>query len=345
VRFLYPEYFFGGLAGIVILFFVYLWANRRAKKRLRLFLGPAIRRVSHLDKVYARRRLKALLFLLALLSIVTALARPVLEPEEREVERIGTDFFVVLDASKSMLATDTVEGNRLKTAKLAIKKLLDASKGDRVGLVVFSGKGFLRAPLTFDFVAYQLALDHVSASNTQPGGTNLQEGLETVAAAMEPMDLKHKSVILISDGEELESDAVSYARQMATEQGITVHSVAVGTIEGAKIELSRKGSKVYYQRDAYGNYVTSRMDRSLLRRVAEAGRGKFIELDEEGDALTNLYYESLKPLGDEAESAKANDAVECFPIPLLVGFFLLFIQALIPEKNIRHTPRAILIDE
>ncbi len=344
MRFVYPEILGGGLIGILGLVAVFMWSNWRAKKRLRLFLGPAIERVENLSSVYARSRLKALFFLTGLLFIVIAMARPVLEPEDQEIKRIGMDYFIVLDGSKSMLATD-MESNRLEAAKRAIKKLLDVSKGDRVGLVVFAGKGYLRAPLTFDFAAYNLVLDHVSASNTYPGGTSLQSGLERVSEAMAPMDLKQKAVIVISDGEELEGDAVGFARRMASEDDITVHTVAVGTLEGAKIELYRRGDRIYYQRDAYGSEVVSRMDRSLLRRVAEAGRGKFIELDEDGDALTNLYYESLKPLGDEADATTMKGYVEFFPIPLFIGIVILLLQTVIPEKNLRHTPRAILIDE
>ncbi|WP_269540891.1 vWA domain-containing protein [Cerasicoccus fimbriatus] len=344
MRFVYPEIFWGGLGFLVLLLAVFVWSNWRAKRRMRLFLGPAIQRVANLRAIYARSRLKALLFLLGLLMILIGLARPVLEPEDQEIKRIGMDYFIVLDGSKSMLATD-MESNRLEASKRAIKKLLEASKGDRVGLVVFAGKGFLRAPLTFDFAAYNLVLDHVSASNTYPGGTNLEGGLERVADAMADMDLKHKAVIVISDGEELEGDAVGFARQMYNEHGIVTHAVAAGTMTGAKIELSRRGDRVYYQRDAYGTEVTSRMDRSLLRRVAEAGRGKFIELDEDGDALVDLYYESLKPLGDEADVTTMKGYVEFFPIPLLIGLALLLVQTVIPEKNIRHTPRAILTDE
>jgi len=341
MRLVYPEIFWGGLAFLFCLLLVFFWANWRAKRRLRVFLGPAIRRVENLKAVYGRSRLKALIFLLGLLFILLALARPVIEPEDQEIKRIGMDYFIVLDGSKSMLATD-LEPNRMEAAKQAIKKLLEVSKGDRVGLVVFAGKGYLRAPLTFDFAAYNLVLDHVSGSNTYPGGTNLESGLERVAHAMEPMDLKHKAVIVISDGEELEGDAVSFARQLNRDQNIVVHTVAVGTLAGAKIELRRRGDRVYYQRDAYANDVVSRMDRSLLRRVAEAGRGKFIELDEEGDALVDLYYESLKPLGDEADVATMKGYVEFFPIPLLIGLALLLVQTVIPEKNIRHTPRSIL---
>lgn len=344
MRLVYPEILWGGLAFLALLLAVFVWSNWRAKRRMRVFLGPAIKRVANLGAIYARNRVRALTFLLGLLFLLIALARPVIEPEDQEIKRIGMDYFIVLDGSKSMLATD-LEPNRLEAAKKAINKLLDVSRGDRVGLVVFAGNGYLRAPLTFDFSAYKLVLEHVSGKNTQPGGTNLEKGLERVAHAMEPMDLKHKAVIVISDGEELEGDAVSFARKMASEDNITVHTVAAGTLEGSKIELRRRGDKVYYQRNAYGTEVISRMDRSLLRRVAEAGRGKFIELDEDGDALVDLYYESLKPLGDEADVTTMKGYVEFFPIPLLIGFVLLLAQTMIPEKNIRHTPRAILIDE
>lgn len=344
MRLVYPEILWGGLGFLALLLVVFVWSNFRAKRRLKIFLGPAIKRVANLGAVYGRNRLKALVFLTGLLFILIALARPVIEPEDQEIKRIGMDYFIVLDGSKSMLATD-VDPNRMELAKKAIKKLLDVSRGDRVGLVVFAGNGYLRAPLTFDFAAYNLVLDHVSASNTYPGGTNVQKGLERVAHAMEPMELKHKAVIIISDGEELEGDAVSYARKLSAEQDITVHTVAVGTLTGDKILLFSRGDRDYFQRDAYGNEVTSRMDRVLLRRIAEAGRGKFIEMDADGDALVDLYYESLKPFGDEADVSTMKGYVEFFPIPLLIGLVLLFVQTVIPEKNIRHTPRAILIDE
>lgn len=341
MRLAYPEIFWGGLVFLSFLFLVMVWANWRARRRLRVFLGPAIHRVENLRAVYGRRRLKALLFLGALLSLFLALARPVIEPEDQEIKRIGMDYFIVLDGSKSMLATD-MEPNRLDAAKRAIKKLLDVSAGDRVGLVVFAGNGYLRTPLTFDFAAFNLVLDHVSGTNTYPGGTNLESGLERVAHAMEPMELKHKAVIVISDGEELEGDAVSFARQMYRDQNIVVHTVAVGTLEGGKILLRQRGDRRWYQRDAFHRDVISRMDRSFLRRVAEAGGGKFIELDEEGDALVDLYYESLKPLGDEADVTTMKGYVEFFPIPLFTGLVLILIQTVIPEKSIRHTPRAIL---
>lgn len=344
MRLVHPDILWSGLGFLVFLLGIFIWSNWRAKRRMRIFLGPAIKRVANLESVYARNRLKVIIFLIGLLFLFIGLARPVIEPEDQEIKRIGMDYFIVLDGSKSMLATD-IEPNRLETAKKAIRKLLEVSKGDRVGLVVFAGNGYLRAPLTFDFSAYNLVLDHVSGSNTSPGGTNLQSGLERVAHAMEPMDLKQKAVIVISDGEELEGDAVSYARQMASDQGITVHAVAVGTLTGAKIELFRRGEHIYYQKDAYANDVVSRMDRSLLRRVAEAGRGKFIELDQEGDALVDLYYQSLKPLGDEADVTTMKGYVEFFMVPLLIGFVLLLMQTVIPEKNIRHKPRAILTNE
>jgi len=343
MKWIYPELVAWGFVGMVGLLLLAFWSEWRGRRRLHRFFGPARSRLTGLSSGRRRNAIRIALIVPGLFCGLLALARPVIAPQERELPRVGMDYFILLDGSKSMLAED-LEPNRMEVAKSAIRRLLDISKGDRIGLVVFAGEAYLRAPLTFDFAAYRLVLEHVDPQATIPGGSDLQKGLERAKEAMLPLDLKHKAIVVISDGEELSGDAVDYARQLQIEHDITVHTVAVGTLGGGEIALRRPNGRISYQRDAAGNTVISYMDRSLLRRVAEAGRGAFTELDAEGAALIDLYHQSLKPLGDETESGAREAYVELFALPLLIGFLLLFLQTLIPDKPMAPGTRAILSD-
>jgi Ca-activated chloride channel homolog len=216
--------------------------------------------------------LKAGLLLGTFLFLVLALARPQWDREMQMMERSGLDIVVCIDVSKSMDATD-IQPSRLERAKDQISLFIDQLRGDRIAIIPFAGTAFVQCPLTDDYGAAKLFLSNLDTNSVPVLGTDIAAALNK-AANVFPENAKNRVVMLISDGEDLEENAISQSRKMA-EKKITIYTLGVGSPSGSSIPIKDKSGNVQYARDASSNIVISKLDSRTLDTIASATGGKF----------------------------------------------------------------------
>ena len=266
LRFANPEYFhLYWLLPVLIAFFVWMF---QYKKRLLKRLGDQ-ELIERLTASVSRSKQvwKTVLLVIVFSVLVFALADPQIGTKLEEVKREGIDIFIALDVSKSMLAED-VAPNRFEKAKHEISEFIERLQGDRVGLIVFSGLAFVQCPLTLDYGAANLFLDDVYIGVVPQPGTAISEAIKTAQRSFVSKELKHKALIIITDGEDHEGAALEVAQEAAKE-GIKIYTIGIGSPQGAPIpEFDRHGNRVGYKKDREGRVVTTKLDIPSLEKIA-----------------------------------------------------------------------------
>jgi Ca-activated chloride channel family protein len=226
-----------------------------------------------------KRMLKRVILVLAVAFIFVALARPQMGFQWKEVKRKGIDILVAVDTSKSMLAED-VRPNRLERSKFGIMDFVSKLEGDRVGLLPFAGTAFLMCPLTLDYDAFKNSLDALDTEIIPQGGTDLASAIYEAEAAFNN-NANHKILVLVTDGEDLEGEALA-AATAAKKRGLTIYTVGVGTPAGELIPLMHGGKNGAFVKDEKGQPVKSRLDETMLQKIAEATGGRYEPLGQQG---------------------------------------------------------------
>lgn len=335
LTFAQPLWLLAGLIGCLglALFFRYLEKERRAA--LERFVAHQLvgRLTGNIST--GRRGAKNLLILLAVLLTFAALARPQYGERWVDVKRRGIDLLFALDTSKSMLAED-VKPNRLKRAHLAILDFVRKLDGDRIGLLPFAGTAYLMCPLTLDYDAFEQSLSAVNTELIPKGGTNLAGVIDR---AVEVLDntANTKILIIVTDGENLEGDAVQAAEKAAA-KGLTIHTVGVGSEKGELVPLGGSGGFV---KDEAGNFVTSRLDDKTLKAIADKSGGLYAPLGS-GEGLEAIYRQKLALIPKEELAERRHKVpIERFEWPLALAAVVLVAEMLLGErKRLRPRPLA-----
>lgn len=303
------------VCGAAVLFLVL--RTRHRKQELAKFTAPHLLPLLTANVSQARRQLKKALLVLGLACLCVALARPQWGSRWIELRRKGVDLLIAVDVSKSMLAPD-MKPSRLERAKLAVRDFtatLDG--GDRVGLMPFAGTAFLRFPLTTDYDAFNTALDSLSTETVPKGGTSIGQVIEDAVRFLAG-ESNHRILILLTDGEDLDKNALQ-ATTHAAQEKMLIYTVGVGTPQGELIPLPEGG----FVQDENGAFVTSRLDEQTLTAVAEATGGSYTPLGSMGEGLISLYERKLAVLRkEEQEQRRKRIPVERFQWPLAAAALL-----------------------
>ncbi len=239
-----------------------------------------------------QRKAIALVVLLAFACI--ALARPQWGYKIEDVKRQGVDILIAVDVSKSMLTQD-VKPSRLERTKLEIKDLLKKLKGDRVGLIAFAGTAFLVCPLTNDYNGFFLSLNDLSTDTIPRGGTDISSAITEAEKAYKGSKGHYKSLVIITDGEDLEGELLSSAKK-AKELNMKIYTVGMGTAAGDLIQIPDENGGVQYLKDAQGNYVKSRLNENVLQQIAYLTSGAYVRSSGAQFGLDYLYQEQISKL-------------------------------------------------
>lgn len=280
---------------------------------------------------------KRILFLGALSMFLVALARPELGSVEQNVTQRGRDIVLAIDTSKSMLSTDLTP-NRLMRAKLAAQDILDAMKGDRFGLVAFAGAAQVEAPLTVDYQTVLDAINQLDTKTVERGGTDITSAIESAELALGKSEGPYHALVLLTDGEDLEEDAVAAAKQAAS-YGIRIFTVGIGTPEGSAIPIDPDHQE--YLRDRNGELVRSRLDENRLRKIAQQTGGFYVHL--ENGAISRLISDGLLKLGKgNIDERSLRIPIERYRWPVAFGLLLLLLSAALGdrrrERGVIHAP-------
>lgn len=234
-------------------------------RRIRRFGDEAL--VAKLMPSYSKAKawVRTSLFSLAFFFFVIALSGPQVGAVLKEHNTKGAEVMIVLDVSNSMLAQD-YSPNRLERAKLAISRVVDKLRDDRLGLIVFAGNSFVQLPITADYVSAKMFLNTISTESVPVQGTAIGDAINTAIRSFSSQSDKSRAIIVITDGENHEDDPVAAARQ-AAEMGIRVFVIGVGSPEGKMIPVGGD-----YLRDKNGEIVVTRLDETVLNDIASAGK-------------------------------------------------------------------------
>jgi Ca-activated chloride channel family protein len=269
----------------------------------------------------------------AFFFMVAALSRPQWGFSVSPVKRHGLDIMVVIDVSKSMLTQD-VKPSRLERTKLAIKDLVMKLNGsDHIGLIAFAGDALVMCPLTYDYNGFLLSLDDLSVDSIPRGGTDISQAIDEGVNAYKGMADSDKAVILVTDGEDQEGDALQAARK-ASEKGVKIYTVGVGTREGDLIQVTNADGQTEFLKDADGNAVKSRLNENLLQQIAYITGGAYIRSGNTEFGLDYLYDRQLSKLKKhDAETKMARLYDERFQWPLTLAFILLLAEGIFLNRK------------
>ena len=314
----------------LIIFLV--WAVKKRRRDLERFADKDL--ISSLTPDFNKKgdRIKVLLAPAAIILIIFSLMRPQWGFEWKEVKRSGLDILIAIDTSNSMLAED-VRPNRLERSKLAVKDLIKKLKGDRIGLIAFSGSAFLQSPLTVDYRGFMLSLDALDVNTIPQGGTSITSALMTALEGFEGGAKKYKVLIIITDGEDHEGnpDAISGA---AKEAGIKVFTIGIGTEEGELIPVTDAAGKKGFLKDRDGNVVKTSLDEGILKEIAIMTGGSYVKATNTEFGLDIIYEEKLSKMEKrETESKMIKRYEDRFQIPLAAALLMLLIEPFISRRR------------
>ena len=328
-RFAHPEYFY--LMLVIPAFVVLFILSRLSRLRsLRLFGDRAL--IAQLMPSASANRpfIKFTIWMLALAFIIGALAQPQFGSKLVTSKRKGVELIIALDVSNSMMAED-IKPNRLDRAKRAIAKLTERLRNDKIGLIVFAGQAYVQLPITTDYVSAKLFLDAINTGIVPVQGTAIGAAIQMAMKSFTPEFTGSKAVIVITDGENHEDDAVGAAKE-ALEKKIIVHTIGMGLPQGAPIPIGGPGSRDFLK-DKQNNIVVTKLDENMLTQIATAGGGTYIRANNAEVGLNNLFNEIEKMEKSELNSRDYSEYNDQFPLFLLLAFILILIDFMILDRK------------
>lgn len=305
---------------------LWLWGRRR---RLRRFGDEAL--VNELMPSWSRGKLwvRTVLLSLAFFFFVIGLSRPQIGAKLKDHKIKGAEIMIVLDVSNSMLAQD-YSPDRLERAKLAISRITDKLKDDRIGLIVFAGTSFVQLPITSDYVSAKMFLNSISTESIPIQGTAIGDAISTAVRGFSAQSEHSRAIIVITDGENHEDDAVAAAKQ-AAEAGIKVYTIGVGLADGQPIPMNGELLK-----DKDGNIVVTRLDEETLRKVASAGGGAYVHAGNDEFGLTPIISDIRKMEDEEYNSVVFEEYNEQFMYFLGIALVFFVLEMLVGDRRARR---------
>ena len=311
---------------IPFFFLIQALVLRLRRRRIRKFGDEKL--VAQLMPSYAKAKVwvRLTLFSLGFFFFVIGLSRPQIGAKLKEHETKGAEIMIALDVSNSMLAED-YSPNRLERAKLAISRLVDKLRDDRIGLIVFAGNSFVQLPITTDYVSAKMFMNSISTESVPVQGTAIGEAINTAMRSFSSQSEKSRAIIVITDGENHEDDPVAAAKQ-AADMGVRVFTIGVGSPEGKPIPMDGELLK-----DKDGNIVVTRLDETVLQEVAQAGNGLYVRAGNSEFGL-NPIIEDIRRMEDEKYSSIVFEEYdEQFMYFLAIALFFFVIEILVGDRR------------
>ena len=312
---------------LIVLFILY---SVNVKKTLKKLGNKELIDLLMPDKSGERRIIKFMLFCLALMFIILGCARPQFGTKLENVKGEGIEIIIALDVSNSMLAKD-IQPSRLERAKQAISNLLNKLEDDRIGLIVFAGDAYTQVPITRDYISTRLFLSELSTDFVSRQGTAIGKAIDLASVSFSPDNKSGKAIIVISDGENHEGNAIDAAKA-ASDKGIKIYTIGIGKTKGALIPDPDKRAQGYLK-DEQGSVVMSRMNPQMLNEIATAGGGSFFPASTTKVGLNELYTELRKLQKAKLKTKIYTEYNEQYQYLLGLGVLLLLIDFMILERK------------
>ncbi len=310
--------------GIIFYLLLLRWKRKTIKR-----IGDE-KLVCTLISNYSSKRFAARwsVFLLAFVFGVLALMNPRIPGESDNLSRKGIDVVFALDLSKSMLATD-VTPNRLEKAKEFIAQMIGKMPDDRVALVWFAGSAYLQMPMTIDENVAKMYVSTANPNAIPVPGTVISKALEKSGDAFTDDGERFKTVILITDGEDHDPDAIKTAASLA-DKGIMINTVGIGSAQGTSFTDLTTGE---LKKDDRGNVVITKLNEEELKQIAEKANGAYIHLQDTGEAVKSMmsYLSGIQKKAVLDKSSLSYRSLYYWPAAILLA--LLLIENFISERK------------
>jgi Ca-activated chloride channel family protein len=309
---------------IIVFAGVLLW-----KKKTRLKIGNA-QMVKELAKNYSSVKfvVKFILTLLALTAIIAGSANLQKRGSSDNLVRKGVDVMIAIDVSNSMMAND-VSPNRLERTKQLVYKVMEKMPNDRMGLILFAGRAYLQMPLTNDHSAARMYIQNASPDIVPVQGTVIAEALKVGVNAFNTKERKYKSILLISDGEDHDPEAIELSKAMA-QSGVMINTVGIGSAQG--IPLIDPATR-QTRKDAQGNAIITKLNEAELQQLAQNTNGLYLLLQDTNEAAKTI----VEKLSTAAEAISGDRSLanytNYFFWFLIAGLLLLLLEFFIPERK------------
>ena len=328
-RFAHPEFLYLLFVLPALLVF-YVYTRRLRRKALKRYGNPKLLAELMPEVSSKRHHLKFWLLFGAIAMVIIVMAGPQFGSKLETVKRQGVEIMVCLDVSNSMLAED-VQPNRLAKAKQMLSRLTDDFTNDKLGLIVFAGDAFTQLPITSDYVSAKMFLSSINPSMVSTQGTAIGAAINLAMRSFTPSETSDKAIILITDGENHEDNAVE-AAAAAAEKGIHVNIIGMGDPKGSPIPIDENSN---YMKDREGNVVITKLNEQMCQEIAAAGHGIYARADNTNSALRALQKEIEKMNKSELDSKVYSEYDERFQTFAWMALILLIADFMTLDRKNR----------
>ena len=315
---------------VLVLAALVYFLMQRKKKQLAQIGDPKLLDRLMVDRSTTKEWLKYGLWLLGITFLIIACSNPQWGTKKVKVKATAADIYIALDISRSMDARD-ISPSRLERSKKFVEELINTLKGDRIGLISFAGGAYLQIPLTSDYAAVQLYANAANTDQAGSQGTAIQEAIDLASKAFEDDTPHQRAIIVISDGEDHDDEAISTARA-ARENGLVTFAVGVGTTEGAMIPVMDRGRETY-KKDDEGVPVTTKLNMELMQNLADAGGGNFYLVNQGSDAIKDLKARLDRLQKRDIEQNSFTEYNSYFQYFLFFGILCLLLEQITTQRK------------
>ena len=320
------------LAGVLPLLLIAFWLFRKWRKKSLKDLAS-----SHLTKRLipevsnSQPIIKFIFYALAMISLFIGLANLQYGTKLEEVKREGVDLMIALDVSNSMLAED-LSPNRLERAKRAIYQLLEKLQNDRLGIIIFAGEAYVQLPITTDYSSAKLFLESIGTDIVPVQGTAIGKAIDLALRSFDFENGTSKAIIVITDGENHEDDALGAAAN-ALENDVYVHTIGMGSENGAPLPVYQNGRQIGFRKDNNNNTIVSKLNEKMLQEIAAEGNGTYVRATNANAGLSIIMEEINKMEKKEFGSKVYKNYDDRFQLFLIAALVLIIIEFVISKRK------------
>jgi len=303
------------------------WRNKKRDEVADFFLWDQI----HPNRSKRKPVVKLAFRILGLISLVIALVNPKIGTRIETITRKGVDVVFAIDVSKSMLAED-LSPSRILKAKQILSKAIDGLVNDRIGIIVYAGKAYAQLPLTTDYTAAKMFLRTIDTDMVPTQGTDIGNAVEMALSYFESGKKQNRALFILSDGESHEKGVLK-AGKLASENGIVIYSIGLGTQEGGPIPIKRNGIVKSYKKDRDDQVVVTKMDPEMLQQLAVSTEGSFMDGSNTKEAISFIKNSLSKMEKVESETEMYTDYEDQFQWFLAIALFFFTLDLIVPNRK------------
>lgn len=328
------------IPAVLLLFVFLLFWQRSAKKR---FASKDLLNKLAPNKSNFKPVVKVVFICLAIASLVIALVNPKMGTTMETVKREGVDIVFAIDVSKSMDAED-VAPSRLEKSKQLVRQILTKLGSDRVGIIAYAGSAFPQLPITTDFASAKMFLQALNTDMISSQGTAIRDAIDLATTYYDDNNQTNRVLFIISDGEDHEGNVEAIADE-ASEKGIRIYTIGVGSEKGGPIPIKRNGITQRYKKDQQGETVITRLDPKTLKEIAAEANGEYIDGNVTAK-VTETVQDLLQNIEKtEFEAKQFADYKSHFQWFLGLCFLLLFLDVFLLERSTAWVKKLNLFNE